>query len=422
MQRGLDRLGRALLGAIASAALIGSASAAERLTLLVPNNPAFLQPAIDAFNAANPDLEVVQESVPFDTYSDILQTRMSTHDSSLDLLVVDQPRSAAYSARGFLVDLTADYLPEAKGKLFDAAIAASIVNGKLWSGAFWESSNNLWYNKTLLDQAGVAAPPNDTGQRWTWEQLVAAAKQVQAKTGAPCGILFDQTDRYYQLQPLIESAGGGTGLTGEGNLTVNIENDGWIKAMTFYQDLFKDGVTPPSVDADQARPYFVGGKCAFFVGISIVAGQLDGSFAYGIAPMPYFEGGEPVTPNAANALGISSLSTKKDAAMRFLKFLTLDAVGNGLAVSVVPLPAANIEAQKREFADLEAKSAALKGLGALIEYELSHTARARPETIGYTQFEAAFLRAAGDIRNGTDVKQALATMRVELEAAFQQLQ
>src|SRR5689334_23450562 len=122
MQKRHGTIGAALFGAIAFASSIGPAAAADKLTLLAIGNEVFLKSTVDAFNAANPDVQVVQEIVPFDTYSDIVQTRLGTGDKSLDVIIVDQPRSSGYAARGFLTDLTQDYLPEAKGKLFDAAI------------------------------------------------------------------------------------------------------------------------------------------------------------------------------------------------------------------------------------------------------------------------------------------------------------
>ena len=55
-------------------------------------------------------------------------------------------------------------------------------------------------------------------ERVTWEEIVDCAKKI---TDEANGIMvhFDQISRYYQLQALPESAGGGSGVC-EGGLSV----------------------------------------------------------------------------------------------------------------------------------------------------------------------------------------------------------
>lgn len=375
---------------------------------------------LSEFNASHPDIKVVASSIPFDNEATIVQARLSQKDASFDVFVVDQPRTADWAAHGYLVNLTSAVASQAKATLFPAAVQASEYQGSLWDVPVWESSNQLYYNAALLKKAGVTPPSVSPAQRWTWEQTLAAAKQVQAKTGAPCGLLMEQTDRYYQLQPLISSAGGGTGLTGSGNLTPDIQNAGWVKAATFYQDLFKDNVTPSSVSASETDAYFAGGKCAFYVGLpDVVPGLVSNKVPFGIAPEPYFAGGQPATPNEANALGINPFSKNQAAALTFVKWATLTTAGNLASVKGIDIPPANIASAKIFFSQLAASTPAMKDLGPLVNYELTHTAVARPVTVQYVEFESEMFSMFGNIRNGTPVASALAATSKQLKSAFQ---
>jgi multiple sugar transport system substrate-binding protein len=388
---------------------------------LVENAPSALwQPMLNDFNASHPDIKVVASSIPFDNEATIVQARLSQKDSSFDVFVVDQPRTADWASHGYLVNLTGAVASQAKATLFPAALQASEYQGSIWDVPVWESSNQLFYNAALLKKAGVTPPSVNPAQRWTWQQTVAAAKQVQAKTGAPCGLLLEQTDRYYQLEPMIISAGGGTGLTGPGNLTPDIQNAGWVKAATFYQDLFKDNVTPSSVNASETDAYFDSGKCAFYVGLpDVVPGLVSNKVPFGIAPEPYWAGGTPATPNEANALGINPFSTHQAAALTFVKWAALTTAGDLASVQGIDIPPANVAASKIFFSQLAKSVPAMKDFGSLVNYELAHTAVARPVTVQYVEFEADMFQLFGNIRNGTPVASALAATSRQLKSAFQ---
>ena len=63
----------------------------------------------------------------------------------------------------------------------------------------------LFYNKPLLDAAGVAYPGED--ERWTWEQVVEAATKVKEANPDVSGFDWEQRTAIYQLQPLAGSFG-----------------------------------------------------------------------------------------------------------------------------------------------------------------------------------------------------------------------
>jgi multiple sugar transport system substrate-binding protein len=376
-------------------------------------------PLIQAFEAANPGIQVTQEVVPFGQLNDVVLQRIGSKDPSIDVYWADQPRTAALAARGLLLDLTNTWGRAAQGKIFRPSIAASTWKGKVWSAPWATSTQLLYYNKRLLAKAHVAAPAADPARRWTREQLFQAALATK-RAGAKCGFMFDQVDLYYQLEPLPVSASGGTGLTGPNNLTPDIANPGWIKAMSYYAKLFSSGIAPRGIDPSQTPSLFSNGQCAFFeggpwhVGEFLAAKNLD----WGIAPLPYFAGGKPATPTDSLGLGVNPYTQHKAEAIKFIEFATVTPVGDLNAVGGSGNVPANIRAAAHYYTTLTKGHPNLKRLGQLISFEIARTSVHRPVSVGYIDFETIMNRAFSDIRNGKHVTATLKRAQRELKAAF----
>ncbi len=265
------------------------AAAPVEISFLGFYGPDGVQPLIDAFEAENPGITVTYESVPFGELNQVIQSRIGDGGDSPDVYIADQPRVAALAAQGFLLDVS-DTVGDAKSDWVETALSASEVDGALMALPLNTSTQILYYNKSLLDQAGIAYPATSPEDRMTWDELIDLAGQAM-DGGATWGFQFDQVSRYYQLQPLMESLGGGSSLTGDGNLEPDVNNDGWIEAMEFYASLFgDDGIAPRGMPAGETSGAFAAGDIAFYLGgthwggIWEAGGGLD--FDLGFAPHP----------------------------------------------------------------------------------------------------------------------------------------
>ena len=381
------------------------------------------QPLISKFEATNPGITVKYTEVPFAQYTSVLQQRLSSKDSSLDVFTVDQPVVASLAARGYLQDL--DQIGSAvKKAALPTQYDVNVYNGSLYAAPLSTSGQYLFYNTDLLKKAGVTPPPSDPTKAWTWEQTLAAAKKTQS-AGSTWGLILEQIGLYYQLQPLPESLGGGSGLGGKNNLTPQISNSQWVKAMSWYHDLFAQGVSPRGVDSYSTFPLFSSGKDAFFVGgpwdIAQAAATKD--LNWGMAPMPYFAGGKRVTPNGGWSLGINPASGAKPAALKFLEFASTDPDGNILfAANEANLPA-NQEAFDKYLPQLSKLGGSRSAdAAAITQYDAAHTAVARPVSVGYPQFENLMNKAFSDIINGTSAKSALDDASQKITETLRQYQ
>lgn len=391
------------------------------ITFVSPDPEEGFVPAIEAFTEQYPDVDVVFQNIPFDQYNNVIQQRIGAQDPEIDVVLVDAGASATWASRGWLVDMS-EYLPAVEENSVPASIEQSMWDGKLWALPMWTSAQYLYYNSDLLEAAGVE-PPNQT-DRWTWEQITDAAKAAQ-DAGAEWGLLFDQTDRYYQLQPLSESAGGGSGVTGDAQDTIDVTNEGWVRSMTWYADLFADGLSPRGVTTDQMSAMFGSGQAAFFVGGSWSLTPItenNTGFDYGVALNPYFEGGTPAMSTGSWSVGVSAHSDNTDAAKAFAEFVSQDVDGNKAITEVILTQPTHVDA----FEDFTARVEEVDppntdGMGSMTLVELQEAAVSRPNVIGFTQLQDVLGRAYADIRNGQPVEQTLQNAQAELQGLWDRL-
>ncbi|CAA9402680.1 MAG: ABC transporter, substrate-binding protein (cluster 1, maltose/g3p/polyamine/iron) [uncultured Propionibacteriaceae bacterium] len=376
-----------------------------------------MKPVIDAFEKAHPTIKIKWQTVPFDALASTVDARVSNKGGDPDVYWADQPRISALAARGEVEDLTAAF-SQYKDAFDPTAYDAGVYQDKLWALPIANSTQLLYYNKTLLDKAKLEHPSADPNQRMTWEDLTVDAKAAK-DAGANYGFTFGQVDRYYQLEPLPVSKGGSAGGTGEGNLTPDIASQPWIDAFTWYGKLFADGVSPRGVSPDVSDPNFLAGKTAYMVQGPWLLPQLQGSKVdWGVAPHPQFAGGKAVTPTGSWSLGMNPFSKQKEATAIFMKWMAVDEGSGYIKYFPAPELAANVEGkkiyfQKEVFASEEGQKAAK-----IIDFETANTAVNRLPTVGYIEFEEILNRAFADIRNGSPAKTSLEAASKELETAW----
>jgi multiple sugar transport system substrate-binding protein len=377
-----------------------------------------MQPVIDAFHKAHPTITVDYQSVPFDSLNSTLDARIANKGGDPDIYWADQPRISALAARGEAEDLTAVF-SDTKDKFDPTAYDAGVYQDKLWALPIANSTQLLYYNKTLLKKAGIDLPSPSPDQRMTWEQLTTDAKKAK-DAGAKYGFLFGQFDRYYQLEPLPVQLGGSVGASGDGNLTPDFTSDAWVKAFTWYRSLFEDGVAPRGVKSEQTDPAFLAGQAGYMVEGPWLLPQLQASKVdWGVAAQPVFDGGKPATPTGSWSLAMNPFSKQKDAAAVFLNWMSVVDGGGYIKYRSDPELAASLEGKKIYFQKDVFSSAEGKNAADIINYETSKTAVNRVSTIGYIEFETIMNQAFADIRNGADPKTTLDKASSDLTTAWQ---
>lgn len=371
---------------------------------------------IAGFNKIHPEIKVDMQLVPFTQLFQTLEVRLPAGGTP-DVYIVDGPLTPSYAARGFLLPLDQYYTANDLKAWFPASIDTAKYQGKLYSIPYATSSAALFYNKDIFKQYGVALPPADT--RLTWEQVAELARKLTIDSNKDgqvdvWGLLIEQIDRPYQLLPLVQSKGAKAispdGLTTEGY----INSKPFIEATTFYWKLFNEWkVSPQGIpDAAKSREYFGNGKAAMMLGAEWNISRLAEfkGLDFGMSPHPYFTGGTAVTPTGSWHVGINAKTTKKDAALAFLNYIT----GRDAAIlwhklfGHAPARPDVYEALPEVFGNPMWKT--------LID-EMKNTAVARPITPGYLEYELMLREAFNSIHYGADPAATLndAAKRIDRE-------
>ncbi|HEY8471606.1 MAG TPA: extracellular solute-binding protein [Natronosporangium sp.] len=135
--------------------------------------PVFTQ-IVEDFNAANPDVRIVEEPITNDDFKSTLATQMQAGDPP-DIFhtwgggVLEQ-----YVNAGLVKDLT-DEMPEVIAQIDPAILAPYTINGRVYGLPFDTGMIGIWYNRELFEQAGLDPDNPPT----TWEDFLDAVQTLK---------------------------------------------------------------------------------------------------------------------------------------------------------------------------------------------------------------------------------------------------
>lgn len=369
-----------------------------------------VKPIMDAFTKAYPNVTLKVERLPLAEIVPALEVRLGARNELPDIYMVDGPLTGSYAVRGHLLEV-GPVLGDDLKNFTQAAIDQGSFNGKLWSVPYATSEQLLFYNIDLLKAAGIEPPPPDPAKRWTWEQVVDAARKINNPDKGIWGLIIEQPDRPYQILPLPQSKGAQV-LSADGlKATGYVDSPKFIEAIEFYKKLFVDWkISPVGIDSTKAPEFMGTGKVAFYVGgtMTIPTFKRYPDLKYGVAPHPYFQGGKPVTPTGSWHVGINPRSKYLEICKTFVKFITRDDMMKlffdlrGYPPVKKTVYAANPDVFNTD-------------LWRLVQYELQNTAVPRPATPGYREYEDILRQALADIQQGADVTATLTKAAAKID-------
>ena len=408
----------------------GVAKADTTLTILMLEG--FDKAAMEAVAASymedNPGTTVEIQALPWGQFFQVSELRLKSGDEDIDIVYTDAPVVASYAANGYIQALGDDIASETMAAVVDTAVAAGSFEGQLYALPMNSSAQVMFYNKDLLEAAGITPPDGlspvstasaadiealGTSGRWTWQQITDVAQAVTKSEGGRTsvwGFAFEQFGELYQLQPLGASLG--SGIISDDAMTASdyLDGDAWTEAANWWSALFNEmEVSPRSLGFGEGTQLFNNGQLAMFIGGTWnIYGIADSDINFGIAPHPRFASGDAVTPTGSWYLGISSASPDAEAAEDFARYATPSE--KGTTVWFENLNQLPTTLHLLEKIDGDAAFDGFPGnVMRLSAWESRNTAEVRPLTVAYSQLQDAFRTAFVDIANGTAVGEALAT-------------
>lgn len=179
--------------------------------------------------------------------------QMASSKTLPDVLMLDNPDIQQIAATGALAPL-GDYGITTDGYA-EGPVAAATYQGKLYGLQPGANTIAIFYNKDILDKAGVKPPT-------TWDELKSTAKQLTDTKKGQYGFAFNATADYegaWQFLPPLWSNGGDE---------TNLKSPEVAGALQLWKDLVDSGAASKSVvnwKQSDVNDQFVAGKAAMML-------------------------------------------------------------------------------------------------------------------------------------------------------------
>lgn len=311
------------------------------------------------FNKQYPDIKLKAQGIPsgnWATFSNTVATRLAG-GQKIDIIQVATEGQRLFASKGVLTDLgpfisqdqkyVDDYWNDIDPKLkeFNDKYAAGPDGETVFiPGGF--NTMGLYLNKPLFEQAGVALPADGN---WTWDEFVAAGKQIKEKTGA---YMIPADFGYFTgVMPWLTTNGASTFNADWSQPTYDTPEA--IASAEFAKSLVDMGLAPKPGGQFDANTAFKQGKLA-----TIPGGRWP---TLGIRDMKMVDQTEIVSwptkvghgsPVGWDGWNISKKSENKQAAWTFIKFLMSKEAGEYFAsIGGTIVPARNSVAASTAFTD-----------------------------------------------------------------------
>ncbi|MDI6770651.1 MAG: sugar ABC transporter substrate-binding protein [Anaerolineales bacterium] len=320
---------------------------AETITVIFPKHEADLTGAFEARirefeNQTGIKVELIQSD--WDSVADRVLPEMATQGSAYDVIEFDNGWVAQWCGAGWTTPLD-DFMPAgyADGMIPGLVDLFSCPDGTL-HGIVWNNDTRFfYYNAQKLADAGFATPPA------TWDELVAQSKAAQEKGVVEYGMapFWNQEWSLGNEFHFWTYAFGGEIVDKQGCFLLN-KDANTLAALEFMVGTLNDGVSNPAgLTYDQAASQDV-----FLTGGSLFMPQgIAGLMAYANDPnvstvvdqikvglVPGVTAGQSAALTLPEAYAIPIGSEHKEAAWKFIEFMTSKDTNKALANEIGLLP------------------------------------------------------------------------------------
>lgn len=332
------------------------------------------------------DIEFVPRNESGGGYSD--KVNASVISGGLpDVITVDGPNISAYAANNIIQPLS-DLPEEEKNRYLPSIIEQGTVNGSLYALGVMESSVGFYYNKDIIDAAGIEIPSLDNP--WTWNELLEVCEKLNnhLDNGYAIDMPFPTGETtIYFYAPFIWSNGGD--FVSEDGLDVNeiFNSSKNQEALDYFKELIDKGyVSKVSIDN-----LFETGRAGFLFDGAWAVNNIATNYPelnLGIAPYPVGESwnGEKYTPTGGWAYAVTKNSNKVEVATEVVKYMSGVESGISIYESIGSLPS-TYEAYE-ELSDFNED-----GLFKQLYNQLVTYGHSRPKSPAYPQISTSFQQA-----------------------------
>ncbi|WP_377291962.1 extracellular solute-binding protein [Rhizobium sp. SG2393] len=387
----LKSIAMTLAGAAAIGALMSSAAFAEtKINALFMAQAAYSEADVramtEAFTKANKDITVNLEFVPYEGLHDKTVLAQGS-GGGYDVVLFDVIWPAEYAANNVLVDVSARITDEMKSGVLPGAWTTVQADGRYYGMPWILDTKYLFYNKEILEKAGIKAPPK------TWDELSEQAKIIQEKglLKTPIAWSWAQAEAAICDFTTLVSANKGDFLK-DGKPV--FDQGGALDALKYMVASYSSGLTNPNSKEfleEDVRKVFENGDAAFALNWTYMYNMAndpkDSKVAgkVGVVPAPGVAGKSEVSAvNGSMGLGVTTASKHPEEAWKYITFMTSQAVQNQYAKLSLPIWASSYQDPAVTKGQEELIAAAKLGLAAMYP---------RPTTPKYQEMSTALQQA-----------------------------
>ena len=317
-----------------------------------------------------------------------------------DVFTVDGVTVAQYADAGAIVPIDEYFTEEELSDFNPSIIQQGTYDGKLYTLGAMDSSVGIYYNKDMFEAAGIT--PATAENPWTLEELTDAAKKLTTDDCFGITMSLDAKDEtvIYFFLPLIQSQGSNI-VSDDGLHTDGYMNgEAAVNVLTWIKEMADNGyasATPAenSFELKQAAMALTGAwepaNLAKFPDVN-----------WGLMPMAKYDSNSQAVSACGSwtfAVSGQCAEEKKEGAAELVRFMTSTEAAAGMF-------AANAMPPSRQSAFAEISDFNEEPLS-VFQYQLTHTAQARPVSVNYAVASNQFATAVQNVLTGMDVKEAL---------------
>lgn len=325
-------------------ACAGSAAAATTtLNALFMTQAAYSENDIgamtQAFQTAHPDVQVNLEFVPYEALHDKIVAARGAGGNGYDVVLFDAIWPAEFSKFDLLQDVSSRISADEKEKIFPGAMNTVVFKGKTLGMPWILDTKYLYYNKAMLEKAGIKDLPQ------TWQQVLDDARIIKQKNIVKYPLVWS----WSQAEALVcdyTTLVSGFGGKFYNNGKLDFSTPASLQAVKLMKNSLDEGLTNPASREyleEDVRKAFSNGDAAFALNWtymynmandakqSKVAGQV------GIMPAPGDAPNRFGAVNGSMGLGIAKGSSHPEQAWQYISYMTSQPVQNKYATLSLPI-------------------------------------------------------------------------------------
>lgn len=309
---------------------------------------------ITAWAEEHPNIQVNINPIPFNELDTTQLTALRAGSSDVDVLLVNHVTIGAAIGTGGLEPLD-DCIASQESMVAEDWIpglyAAGQREGVQYTVPFDTDTRVMYYNKALLEEAGIETVPE------TWDDLYAAFDAIEALGGDAAPFYYPGLNKwfvlYHTIGPwLVQKQT--SFLNPDGNASTTLDQatvEAWEHAIKLASYAPEASLT---YNGEELEPLFAQGRMGFLFNgvwsVPTLAEMTDGEWnpgeEYGLALIPGPEAGMTGSANGGFHMAMAAASQNKEAACEFIAWATSPEV---MAVATKDHIPTRVGAQETEF-------------------------------------------------------------------------